>query len=83
MSDFENDQRASQRFGGSGDPDDEPDTDPAVDDDGSGRGNRSGDGTPGVDEEQDRYDADGAVEGGPVADRLADVAAEYLGGDSA
>jgi hypothetical protein len=28
-------------------------------------------------------DADGAVEGGPVADRLADVAAEYLGGDSA
>jgi hypothetical protein len=28
-------------------------------------------------------DGDGAVEGGPVADRLADVAEEYLGGDSA
>ncbi|WP_049938140.1 hypothetical protein [Haloplanus natans] len=26
-------------------------------------------------------DADGAVEGGPVADRLANVAAEYLGGE--
>jgi hypothetical protein len=26
-------------------------------------------------------DADGSVEGGPVADRLADVAAEYLGGE--
>jgi hypothetical protein len=28
-------------------------------------------------------DADGAVEGGPLADRLGDIADEYLGGDSA